>query len=40
MPCEVHYSEKEVPELLELAVMVGLGFQFSQFLVDLRARAG
>src|SRR6185295_10705971 len=40
MACEVDDGEQQVAELVELAVVVGLGVEFGQFLVDLGPRAG
>jgi len=39
MPCEVHDGEQQVAEFLEHAVMVALGLEFGQFLVDLGPRS-
>ena len=40
MACEVHDREQQVAELLEHALMLGLGVELGEFLVDLGARAG
>ena len=39
MACEVDDGEQQVAELLELAVVLGLGVELGQFLVDLGPRA-
>ena len=39
MACEVDDGKKQVAELVQLAVVFGLGIEFGQFLVDLDARA-